>query len=101
MSQEERNSRACYLKLYKDLKYISGTVQNEISMKEIVAMVGSSDSFILPRSPLLPLAPSNVFLATPPERKFILQLFKTKRNVADYVEAINTFENSRAKPICI
>ena len=99
-SVEELAARSLWIRCWKDASHYFGQQKVDITHKEVVRVLGKlsqtpsnySKLSILPYSPNAPLTLSNVFLATKPQRKYLVELWKTTKGVKQYAQAIEMFD---------
>ena len=99
-SVEEQAARSLWIRCWKDASHYFGQQKVDITHKEVVRVLEKlsqvpsnySKLSILPYSPVVPLTLSNVFLATKPQRKYLVELWKTTQGVKQYTQAIEMFD---------
>ena len=103
-SVEERAARSLWIRCWKDASHYFGQQKVDVTHKELVHVLGKLDQTpssysklsMLPCSPLAPLTLSNVFLATKPQRKYLVELWKTTKGVKQYTQAVDMFYTKRS-----
>ena len=97
---EERAARSLWTRCWQDTVRSFGQPTMAIAHKEVLHMLAKLKQdprnylqlYMLPRSPLQPGTPSNVFLATKPQRKYLVELWKMTKSAAEYAEAVKLFD---------
>jgi hypothetical protein len=103
-SAEERVARNLWIRCWKDASHYFGQQKVNITHKEVVSVLGKlnqtpsnySTMSMLPYNPLEPLTVSNVFLATKPQRKYLVELWRTTKGVKPYTQAIQMFDSNQS-----